>query len=108
PLAHSCALCHKNKIGEENELVAKKCGHNFHLGCSYMWKDRGLKCPHCKKDIEEMELIKKFDQISISEKKEQSQEKQNEFDSDEENEFESNQENESWSNEDSEFDSFEE
>ncbi|KAA6400888.1 MAG: putative Ubiquitin family protein [Streblomastix strix] len=108
PLAHSCALCHKNKNGEDNKLVLMKCGHNFHLGCSYMWKDRGLKCPHCKKDIEEMEIIKKLDQISISEKKEQSQEKQNEFDSDEENEFESNQENESCSNEDSEFDSFEE
>lgn len=60
PLAHSCALCHKYKNGEENKTVLMKCGHSFHACCSKNWKDRGLKCPHCKKDIVEMEIIKKL------------------------------------------------
>ncbi|KAA6327948.1 MAG: hypothetical protein EZS28_053772, partial [Streblomastix strix] len=51
----SCGLCHEDKNDAiDKNVIVMKCSHSFHKSCIKIWKDSGLKCPHCKEDLEEI------------------------------------------------------
>jgi len=45
-----CGTCLEN-YNEDDEVIALKCGHNFHPDCIIPWLKRSVKCPNCRTDL---------------------------------------------------------
>lgn len=54
-----CGICYE-KLGDDREIIATKCGHLYHKVCIMEWLQRSLSCPECRQPVRKGELIAIF------------------------------------------------
>lgn len=53
----NCSICWNSIFSNDDQVVATKCGHVFHLKCLNHWRAKNNACPECRSRIFDLRNI---------------------------------------------------